>query len=621
MAEFKPDGTASRQYEQRRQRYAQELQSLRRADRRFAWHRGVTFLASVLCFFWAYQYPALRLFWLVCGGSLMALFLGLAIYQDVLQRRAERLRLLDEIVRAQLGRLARDWRRVPPVAVAVPEAQRAVVRDLDVLGPASLFQLVNQAYTLLGRETLRDWLLEPAAPSEIAERQQAVQTLVEHDDLREELVLRGRMLEGSLAGPAQFVQWAEQTPLLATRRWLLWLARLTPLGFIAAVGSLAFGFATPTGASLIAVATLLANVLVSVIYTGRIHDVFNRVSTRNGELQHYRTLFELVAQLPAGANRLETIRRQAVDQDRGALHDLDRLRYIVLAASLRHAGSLSILYIVFQLAFLWDVHILAWLESWQRHCGTRVRGWFRAVGELEALGSLATLAHDHPAWCFPTIGSEGPGRFKAIALGHPLLKEAERVVNDVEIGPPGTVLLVTGSNMSGKSTLLRAIGINVLLAQAGGPVCAAALELSPLVVTTSMRIQDSLEDGVSFFMAELQRLKAIVDQATSYAECEQRTLLFLLDEILQGTNSVERHLAVVRVLHHLIAAHAMGAVSTHDLDLAKSEELASSCRVVHFRETLHDDPEGGRMTFDYKLYEGIATTRNALKLLKLVGLD
>jgi DNA mismatch repair ATPase MutS len=249
-----------------------------------------------------------------------------------------------------------------------------------------------------------------------------------------------------------------------------------------------------------------------------------------------------------------------------------------------------------------------------------VRHWFDALAELEALLSWACLAHDHPDWCFPELERDGTPRIQAAGLGHPLLPDATRVVNDVEVGPAGTVLLVTGSNMSGKSTLLRSIGLNAMLAEAGSPVCARRLQLPPLTVATSMRIQDSLQDGVSFFMAELQRLKSIVDLATLYQTRQDRTLLFLLDEVLQGTNWVERHLAVARVLAHLVAKGAIGAASTHDLELARSPQLVHCCRAVHFRETLHSEGDRQRMTFDYRLREGIATTSNALKLLEMVGL-
>ncbi len=212
-------------------------------------------------------------------------------------------------------------------------------------------------------------------------------------------------------------------------------------------------------------------------------------------------------------------------------------------------------------------------------------------------------------------------RLQARQLGHPLLPCETCVANDVEIGPAGSFLLVTGSNMSGKSTLLRAIGVNAVLAQAGRPVCAEHLTMPPVVLATSMRIRDSLEDGVSFYMAELMRLKEIVDVARDADSRNHRTLLYLLDEILLGTNSKERHLAVVRVLQHLLERGAIGAISTHDLDLATSESLAGACRCVHFCETLHDQDAERPMTFDYRLRPGIATTSNALKLLEIVGLE
>ncbi len=190
----------------------------------------------------------------------------------------------------------------------------------------------------------------------------------------------------------------------------------------------------------------------------------------------------------------------------------------------------------------------------------------------------------------------------------------------MEVGPRDSFLLVTGSNMSGKSTLLRTIGVNAVLAQAGAPVCARQLSMPPVTLATSMRIHDSLEYGVSFYMAELMRLKEIVDQAGVFQKQTGHLLLYLLDEILQGTNSKERHIAVVRVLHHLLEHGAIGAVSTHDLELATSQMLADACHAVHFRETLHDHDAEQPMTFDYRLRPGVATTTNALKLLEIVGL-
>ncbi len=201
-----------------------------------------------------------------------------------------------------------------------------------------------------------------------------------------------------------------------------------------------------------------------------------------------------------------------------------------------------------------------------------------------------------------------------------MLKPEVAVGNDVEIGPPGTFLLVTGSNMSGKSTLLRALGTNIVLAQAGGPVCARLLRLPPVVLATSIRVQDSLEQGVSYFLAELKRLKCVVDAAKRVRMEGDRTLVFLLDEMLHGTNTVERQIAARAVLAHLLDLGATGMVSTHDLDLVATPTLAGRSRLVHFTESFIEEADRPALTFDYTLRPGLATSTNALKLMEMVGL-
>jgi len=243
-----------------------------------------------------------------------------------------------------------------------------------------------------------------------------------------------------------------------------------------------------------------------------------------------------------------------------------------------------------------------------------VRAWIAALGELDALSSYATIAFDNPTWCTPEFREEP--LISASGLGHPLLPDERRIVNDLEIGPPKTVLVVTGSNMSGKSTLLRATGLNIVLAQAGAPVCASALRMPPGDLQASIRVQDSLELGLSYFMAALARLKGIVDAAERRRE--GRVLVYLLDEILQGTNSAERSIAVRGIVRHLLDAGAIGALTTHDLAVASEPPLDRAARLVHFTETVDDK---GSMSFDYRLRPGLATSRNALRLMQLIGID
>jgi DNA mismatch repair ATPase MutS len=281
----------------------------------------------------------------------------------------------------------------------------------------------------------------------------------------------------------------------------------------------------------------------------------------------------------------------------------------------------NIVYATLAPLLMLDVHLEAALERWRSRHGSALRSWIDSAASFEGLSALATLADDHPAWTFPELSEDGSAVLSAVGLGHPLLPPERCVGNDLEVGPPGTFLLVTGSNMSGKSTLLRAIGLNAVLAGAGGAVAADRLSTPCVRVYTCMRIEDSLEEGVSLFMAELLRIRAIVDAAGT-TDPEGRPVLYLLDEMLHGTNTAERRVAARGVVQHLIETGAIGGVSTHDLRLAETPELADAARAVHFREEVEGRTEEGRprIVFDYIMRPGVATTRNALKLLEAVGL-
>jgi DNA mismatch repair ATPase MutS len=469
------------------------------------------------------------------------------------------------------------------------------------------------AHTAQGRATLRDWLIDPAVPEVVADRQAAVAELAPELDLRQELEVHGRLAAAGDIDADRFVAWAEREPWLASRQWLLWIARGMPLATLLFISLAAFEVVP---ASLWFVPVMLG-VVISFIFCAQVHSIFDLVSSRQGEVRRYSELFHLASQLPGSCTELQRVHTSLGGGRQSPCRRLSILGRIMDLANFRFS---PMVYMAVQGLTLWDFHVLSWVERWQRRSGKDVRRWFESLGELEALASLASLSHDHPDWAMAKVHDGGEIRLSASDLGHPLLPDDVCVVNDVTVGPPGTLLLVTGSNMSGKSTLLRALGTNVALAQAGGPVCASDMTLTPLALATSMRIDDSLEQGVSFFMAELYRLKEIVDQAAQYRGHSHLTVLYLLDEILQGTNTVERHIAVERVLAHLLTQQAIGAVSTHDLDLATSPVLKEACQPVHFRESFHAEDGVQRMTFDYRLHPGVATTTNALKLLEIVGL-
>ncbi|MGH2559041.1 MAG: MutS family DNA mismatch repair protein, partial [Thermomicrobiales bacterium] len=411
--------------------------------------------------------------------------------------------------------------------------------------------------------------------------------------------------------PEPFLRWAEGERWLASRRGLVWAARGSVVGFgvtaaLSAVGVLAL----PLWALFLAV-----NIVINQAVGPRVRELVAAPAEHKAALLAYAGLLETVGTADVSAALPRRLQERITAGGHRAHELLGRLalltRFWVPASSLGHWP--------FQALFLWDIHLLDRLESWQRVAGGQARDWLTALGEAEGLVALGAVAHDHPEWVFPEIDPAAEV-IEARGIGHPLLPDEIRVVNDVTVGPAGTFLLVTGSNMSGKSTLLRSIGVNVVLAGAGGPVCAAALRLPPVSLWTSVRVQDSLERGVSFFMAELQRLKQVVDVAREHHSDDPR-VLYLLDEILQGTNTAERQIAARRIIHFLVDRGALGAVSTHDLALAEGPDLSQVARRVHFRETLHEDGSGPPMSFDYHLRPGLATSTNALRLMDLVGLD
>jgi len=545
---------------------------------------------------------------------LVALFTGLARAQRAAERRAAWHRALAAVCEEGTARAERRWDRLPVTPAAAPDPGHPYAGDLGVVGRASLLQLVGPVGPSTGAPTLLRWLLAPAPADVVRARQAAVAELAPLTGFREELAARARLAGRGRAGDVErFLQWAEAEPWLAGRPALR-AARWALPAFWAALGGLVAQGLVPAGAFALA---LLAGVLVSASAGRRVLRLLGTAAPGSASFRLYAEQLTLAVRPPLRAPELA--RLQGVFMGGGspaALH-LRRLRRALDAAELRYS---PLLHAVVNVLTAWDLHVLATLERWQRRAGRQARAWFVALGELEAIAALATLQHDHPDWTLPEL-DERADRVEGEALGHPLLAPAACVRNDVVVGPPGTFLFVTGSNMAGKSTLLRAIGANTVLAQAGGPVCARRLRLPPVALLTSMRVSDSLEEGLSFFMAELMRLKSVVEAARQARPVGGCRALYLLDEILQGTNSAERQVAARRILEHLLAEDAIGAVSTHDLGLAETPALQPAARPVHFRETLAGGGDGAPvMTFDYVLRPGPATSANALALVRMMGL-
>ncbi len=551
-----------------------------------------------------------------------ATFAFLVARHHVAQRRLFRARLMAGFNREGIARIGRRWSELPAPPTTPPQNDHDYADDLDLCGHASLLHLAGVCGTAPGRTTLQRWLFGRADPETIARRQAAAREMAGAYDFRDRLAAEARMMEGGGEGDGidGFLAWAEGGAWLEGRWWVRVAGILLPAVNLTAIVLYSIG--------LVPVPAMVWPLVVSTLLYTRLrkglNPNFDEADDGESGVRRFAPLLTVLAKAPLqSAYAVEILRRlgatPANDQQaeqgparhpspRTAPKEIATLRRLL---DLSDARRSPLFHLPVAIVLFWDVHVLVALERWKTRSGSRVRGWLEAAGEAEALAALAALAADHPAWTFPVI-DPGATTVRGKALGHPLLESATCVRNDVEVGPAGSFLLVTGSNMSGKSTLLKAVGINAVLAQAGGPVCARRLRMPPLRIVTSMRIEDSLVDGVSYFMAGLQRLRHVVDAA------RERGALYLLDEILQGTNSAERRIAARTVLRHLLATGAIGAVTTHDLTLADADDLIERAVAVHFTESVGSDDEG--LTFDYRLRYGIATSTNALRLLELVGL-
>jgi DNA mismatch repair ATPase MutS len=352
---------------------------------------------------------------------------------------------------------------------------------------------------------------------------------------------------------------------------------------------------------------LAAQVVLLTQTTKLAHRAFDLASARQGTVDAFEHMLRLVETSKFEAPLLREIHARVCTQGTLPSAHLQRLRSWTSCAELRKQ---FLLYIFVNPLTLWDLHVLRGLERWNRDVGKTTTDWFVALGELEALSSLATLAYGDPDAIMPAI-EDAP--FEARGLCHPLLAAHKRVANDVVLAGSGSALLITGSNMAGKSTLLRALGVNVALALAGGPVCAAAMSVPVVRLRASMRADDSLEEGASYFHAELLKLRRVVDDADA-----EPPVLFLLDELLRGTNARARHVGARAVLLHLLKRRALGLCATHDIALSELEqEQPERIHNVHFTDVI----ENGEMRFDYRLRPGVVRTSNALRLLAMAGID
>jgi hypothetical protein len=591
----------------RRVEYASRLDARRailarsvRRERRIADARLVLFLSGLTMAWFVFRDERLAPAWLLVPFGLFAV---LIVVHERVRRASHRASRAVLFYEKGLGRIDDRWAGTGEPGERFLDPSHPFAADLDLFGRGSLFERLCTARTRAGEEKLASWLLSPADREEIGRRQAAVAELLPRLDLREELELLGADIRAGI-DPESLAAWGGE-PRVFDRPAIISLtaAVLAALAVTGLVGWAAFG----TGPSPF-FAVVIAEILFFLRVSKRVRRVLEALDRRTHDLVLLSALLSRLEQEPFKTPLLRQVcdaMRTGGEPASRRIAKLARLLHLLDAQKNQFFAPIGAI-------LFWSLQIALAIDAWRVRSGPAIVRWISAVGEFEALGALSAYAWECPGDIFPEIAAGG-ACFDAEQIGHPLLPERDCVRNDLALGGGLQVLVVSGSNMSGKSTLLRTVGANAVLAMAGAPVRARRLQLTPFALGATLRIQDSLQAGRSKFFAEITRVRQLVDLSRG-----PLPLLFLLDEIFNGTNSHDRRVGAEAVVRGLIERGAIGLVTTHDLALtAIVGRLAPHAENVHFEDQFED----GTMHFDYRMRPGVVEHSNALALMRAVGLE
>ena len=584
------------EYRQRRASRASEHARLARLDARLAYARLTCVGAIALAALAVFQFGVTP--WVLALP--VAAFATLAVWHDRVIRAADRFERAIAFYEHGIARVEDRWQEIGETGERFLTEDHLYVRDLDIFGRGSLFQLLSLARTHLGEEKLARWLTRADPLPDVAERQEAIAELRDALDFREALSTAGGASHD--IDTVALSAWAS-APAAPESVWLRTAA------VILAVGIFVTGFWWARGGP--ESPLLLVLVLKMVLTRPSRKRVARVVRGVEGPLSQLDVLADTLSLIEQGmfiGRRLAHIRTEMMSQGIVPSQAIRRLKRLADMLDWRR----NAIFAPISAAVSWPLHLASAIEAWRREFGPKVIAWLSAVAEYEALSSLAAYSYEHPDDPFPSFIEHGPARFEGSRLGHPLVPAARMVRNDVFFNDTVRLLIVSGSNMSGKSTLLRTVGVNAVLAMAGAPVRAAALRLTPLDVGATLHVHDSLQAGRSRFFAEISRIRQIADLVG-----RRPGPLFLLDELFQGTNSHDRRIGAEALLRSLIDRGAIGLTTTHDLALTSiADESGGRAVNVHFEDQLKD----GQLVFDYRMKPGPVTHSNALALMKAVGL-
>jgi len=538
------------------------------------------------------------LYW---AGVPLAIFIFFAVIHSRVLRVLRDCRRAIAFYERGLARLDGRWIGAGQNGERFLDSKHPYARDLDIFGSGSVFELLCRARTRAGEEMLASWLLAPAIPEEVLLRQAAINEMRDRLRFREELAILSEGIDAA-GRPDALTAWGESCEIPAPKYLRILLPLLAAIWATSLVAWIGWGF------WYVAVGTSAINALIASRLSKRYGPHAFVIENAVRDVQFISEVLERMEKEPFSSAKLSALQHALSHKGHAASERVARLAK--LADSLRSRRN----YLVALLNpfTFWTAQFVLAIEVWRRASGSEIRGWLAALGEMEALSDLAGYSFEHPHDVFPDF-TTGSACYEAEGLAHPLMPESSAVRNDLALGRELSVVIISGPNMAGKSTFVRAVGVNAVLAQCGAPVRAKRLRISPLAIAASVCVLDSLQGGISRFYAEITRLKLIMDMA------EKATpVLFLLDELLSGTNSHDRRVGAEALVRALFQRNAVGLVTTHDLSLVEIAKLLGD-RVanVHFEDHLED----GKLRFDYRLTPGVVQTSNALELMRSIGLD
>jgi hypothetical protein len=591
-------------YQQRQQHFEQEALRWHKQYNAVSWIRVLVFLAGVAGTIILYQYAAAAI--IIIGYALLCL--GIFLYfmkkHNHIAYTRDQYRYLTSINQDEVNRLA--GKHYPQENGQVhAEATHPYATDLDLFGRSSLFTLLNRTTTWGGNLMLATWLKHKATGEHIRQRQQAVKELAAHLDWQQHFQATGMHTKAATTDLDMLLQWIQTKPRIKPRKALVALIYIMPVLTLTAIGLAIFTEITYHLPALF----ILINWAILGLTFKDVKDASEQTAKSAHILKIYADLLKIIE-----GNTFTSAAMQQLKESLRYPHSTASAKIKQLSSLLYNleARQNVYFYMVVSSTTLWDLFFLLRLESWKEQVTADIQKWLNTVSEAETLNSLAGYYHANPEYVMPVISTDNL-HLEARDMAHPLIVKGKGISNSISLKGRGKTIVVTGSNMSGKSTFLRTVGINAVLAMAGAPVCSRYFAVSLCQIFTSMRTQDSLEESTSSFYAELKRLKQLIDSLPA-----EKPILYLLDEILKGTNSHDRHLGAQALIRQLHKHNATGFISTHDLALGEmADELPGSVMNYSFNSEIVDD----KLYFDYKLRQGVCQSFNASKLMQQIGIE